>query len=385
MINNNFLISCLNKIKCFPRRIWHTVDKILIIGAHKTTHGGTAIVRIGGIGDMILSIPLLHDIKVANGPVTLICSSEHKYMEEIFPYCADYFIFYDDNKFRKNIFYRRKILRCVADQGFHQIIQSGISRQQGGADVICWAARAKKTIGFYPRPWHTCEKNISNSWFDTLIDGEYGQKHELDRLSVLASPCHNYGTYMTASQEKKDAITRSGYAVISVGASTSVREWDIVNFIEVAKEIQKIGLLPVFVGTEKDKARLDKCHIDFNHKNLVGNLTTKEYIELLKNSDLIVCNESSPMHIGAFFGRYTIAIVSGGEFNNYCKYPKNASNKLLVIHAQDTHCFNCGWRCCYKNSDDKPFPCLENIDSRRAIKEIFSFINYTDINVKNIT
>lgn len=359
---------------------------ILIIGANKTTTCGTAVVRIGGIGDMILSIPLLHDIKLANGPVTLICSSDHKYMKDIFPQCVDHFIFYDDKKFRKNIIYRRKILRCVADKGFHQVIQSGISRQQGGADVICWAARAKKTIGFYPRPWHTCEKNISNNWFDTLIDGEYGQKHELDRLSMLTSSCNNYEAYIVATKEKNmQQKVKSGYAIISIGASTSVREWDISNFIEVAKKIHKIGLLPVFIGTEKDKFRLDMCNVDFDHENLIGKLNTKEYIELLKNSDLIVCNESSPMHIGVFFGIHTVAIVSGGEFYNYCNYPKSISKKLLVIHAQDTHCFNCGWRCDYKNSDDKPFPCLEDIDSRKVIKAIFSFMNYPDINIKNIT
>ncbi|MGC9193705.1 MAG: glycosyltransferase family 9 protein [Thermoplasmata archaeon] len=381
---NKISDSVLKRIKCFPRSVWHTVDKLLVIGAHEKTNGGTAVVRIGGIGDMILSIPLLCNIKVTNGPVTLICSSKHRYMEEIFPYCADYFIFYDDSKFRKNIFYRRKFLRNIAEKGFYQIIQSGISRQQGGADVICWAARAKKTVGFYQRPWHTCEKNISNSWFDTLIDGKYGQKHELDRLSMLDSSCPDYELCLTALQAKKYAVDAiNGYAVISVGASTSVREWDIGNFIEVAREIQKIGLLPVFVGTEKDKVGLDKYHVDFNHKNLVGKLTTKEYVELLKNSEIIICNESSPMHIGVIFGRYTIAIVSGGEFNNYCNYPKHLSKNLLVIHAQDTHCFNCGWRCIYKNNDDKPFPCLEKIDSHRVIKEIFLYMDFTDMSVNN--
>ncbi|MBU2737389.1 glycosyltransferase family 9 protein [Acidithiobacillus concretivorus] len=377
--SHKFFIGFIHKVECFPRVVWHAFDKMFIfictlqVGPEKD--GGVAVVRIGGMGDMILSIPLLLEMKKKHY-VTLICSSDHMYMKEIFYDCVNSFIFFDEYKFRKNILYRFSFLKRISSMKFSCTIHSGISRQQGGADVIAWAAKSKKTIAFDAREWHSCEKLISDRWFDTLIDGKYGKIHELERMSILAGTALNYDEFLKNCDYKvvEKKYVYNNYAIFNVGSSTSVREWEISNFVEVARALhEKKSLLPIFIGTEKDKLKISGMKIPFPHENLIGKLTVKEYILLLKNADIIICNESSPMHIGVMFDRPTVAIVSGGEFNNYCKYPDGVAEKLLVISSQDNSCFNCGWNCIYKKNDGHSFPCLDAVRSHDVIENILSW------------
>lgn len=373
-----YVINSIDNIKCLPRVVWHLFERLFIfiisyqIGVEKDE--GLAVVRIGGMGDMILSIPLLYELRKINLSITLICSTNHLYMKEMFNDCANNFIFYDEYKFRKNMLYRFRFLKKISSMGFSCVIHSGISRQQGGADVIAWSAKAKKTIAFKSRQWHSCEKLISDRWFDKLIDGQYGKLHELERMSILAGNALNYDEFMKNFNKNFFEKKYENYAVFNIGSSTSVREWGVGNFVDVARALhEKKGLLPIFIGTEKDEFKISCVNIPFPHENLIGKLTVKEYILLLKNADIVICNESSPMHIGVMFNRPTVAIVSGGEFNNYCKYPDGVAKKLLVISSKDDSCFNCGWDCIYKKNDGKAFPCLDAIGSHEVLEKILSW------------
>ncbi len=277
---------------------------------------------------------------------------------------VDDIIYYNAKKFRSNIVYRSHILRKLHSCGFDEVIQAGISRKQGDADVMAWSCKSKNTLGFYPRYWNTCEIIISNKWFTKLIDGKFGSNHELDRMDFISNEIKSkIGDYRSDKKVlKKDIFS------VCVNASTPVREWGISKFINVARKLkEETNLTPVFIGDNHNiKDRL--LEIDYNSINLIGKTSFAEMCAIISESKFIITNDSAPMHLGVYFETPTIAIVSGGEFNSYCKYPEPYDKYILAISMMENSCFNCGWNCIYKKYDGKPFPCLSETTAEYVIE-----------------
>jgi heptosyltransferase-2 len=355
-----------NFFECFPRSLWHFIDRLFLIKSTSDKHGGTCIIRIGGIGDMILSIPLLSGLRFSGKKTTLVCDDKNKCIEFILNKHVDDIFYYNNKKLKNNILYRLATIRKLKQKGFEEVIHSGISRQQGGADVLAWACSASKTIGFYPRSWNHCETVISNKWFNQLINGHYNDIHEIERMEIIAKSVGcNPGEYRAQNTSQTDSIF-----IVCIGTSSPVREWGIDKFIETAEKLKTTtGFMPVFVGEEKDLKKIPP-HVGYDHINLIGKTTFNELYDLIAKSKFIITNDSSPMHIGVLLNIPTIAIVSGGEYNSYCHYPEKYNNNLLTISSNDKSCYNCGWDCVYKKFDNTPFQCLSSISAEDAISQI---------------
>ena len=350
-------MKIINFMECAPRFLWHIIDYSFVLGLKQKKHSGSCVIRIGGIGDMILSIPLLSGLSSSGRETTIVCEDKNKCIEFILKKHVSNIIYYNKKKFKGSPSYRRRLLRSLRLKGFDEVIQSGISRQQGGADVLLWACNANKSFGFNPRKWNKCEISISNKWFHTLVDGHYNEIHEIERMEMLAKTVGcNPGEHLT-----KNKSNNNGKFIVCVAASSPVREWGIDNFINLSRIVRKLtGFLPVFIGEKKDLSKI-KCHIDFEHINLIGETSFFELYELISNSNFIITNDSGPMHIGVILNVPTIAIVSGGEYNSYCNYPEKYRENILTVSNNDKSCLNCGWNCIYKESDNYPFPCLSSI------------------------
>lgn len=364
-----------NYIKCFPRMLWHFVDYFFLIGATSEKKGGICVIRVGGIGDMILSIPLLSGLRSKEKKITLVCDEKHKCIEFILSTHVDRILYYNNNKLKHKMLYRRSIIRKLKEEGFDEVIHSGISRQQGGADVLAWACSASYTIGFHPRPWNSCEIAISNKWFNQLIDGHYRDIHELKRMEIMAKflGC-NPGEYREQNTSQNDNTF-----VVCIGTSTPVREWGVDKFIEVAARLKTMtGLMPVFVGENKDLKNFP-THLEYSHINLIGKTTFYELYNLIAKSKFIITNDSSPMHIGVLLDVPTIAITSGGEYNSYCDYPEKHAKNLLIVSSNDKSCYNCVWSCIYKKPDNTPFPCLSSVSVENAISLIVSWTKFKQL------
>ncbi|MHB1322209.1 MAG: glycosyltransferase family 9 protein [Acidithiobacillus ferrivorans] len=318
---------------------------------------------------MILSIPLLSGLRSNEKKTTLVCDEKHKCIEFILNKYVDNIIYYNNKKLKHNMLYRLATIRKLKSEGFDEVIHSGISRQQGGADVLAWACSASKTIGFYPRPWNHCEIAISNKWFNKMIDGHHKDIHEIERMEIMAKffGCKP-GEYRAQNTSQTDNIF-----IVCIGTSSPVREWGIDKFIGTAEKLKNTtGFMPVFVGEKKDLKNFP-IHLEYSHINLIGKTTFDELYNLIAKSKFIITNDSSPMHIGVLLNVPTIAIVSGGEYNSYCNYPEKYTDNLLIISSNDKSCYNCGWNCVYKKPDNTPFQCLSKISIEDAISSIITW------------
>ena len=97
--------------------------------------------------------------------------------------------------------------------------------------------------------------------------------------------------------------------VIHPGSRRSALDWPLDRFFQLADLIvNEIDAKVVITGTEEEKTKLTK-YLQKNSRNihsLVGRLTLKELIAMLRRADLVVANSTGPLHLAAAVGTRVI-------------------------------------------------------------------------------
>ena len=119
---------------------------------------------------------------------------------------------------------------------------------------------------------------------------------------------------------KTNAVT-GPVVVVSPGAKSHLKRWTIEGFAEVCDGlIGECAASIVFAGTGPDDKEIalsvarkmkNKCH-DF-----VGKTNIRQLASLLKRSNLLISNDSAPMHLGCAVGTKVLAIFGPTDPRKY--------------------------------------------------------------------
>ena len=101
-------------------------------------------------------------------------------------------------------------------------------------------------------------------------------------------------------------VNRERYAVIHAVAATPEKTWSAAGFLEIAAQLAKSGLAPVFTGASGDDLSV------FSAFEIVqGTLTDLK--GLLAGATLFVGNDSGPAHMAASFGLPSVVIFGPSD------------------------------------------------------------------------
>ncbi len=135
---------------------------------------------------------------------------------------------------------------------------------------------------------------------------------------------------------------------INPGASYgSAKRWYPEEFAKVANELSSQYDIVIFGGpSEKDIAMdIEKSLIEkgvSNYKNLAGNTTIPELINLISNLDLFITGDSGPMHVAAAFQVPTVAIFGPTKDKETSQWMNDKS----IIVKKNLDCQPCMKRTC---------------------------------------
>lgn len=141
---------------------------------------------------------------------------------------------------------------------------------------------------------------------------------------------------ITASPE----LPHTPYAVLHVGASTSLKLWPAERWRDLAAMLIEHGVTPLW-STGKGEDHLVK-EIDPDHQfdRFCGALTLPELWRVLANARLLVCPDTGVAHLGKLTGVPTVTLFGPGAADIYGKgqFWRNAS---------------------YRGLSKSPFPCRD--------------------------
>jgi ADP-heptose:LPS heptosyltransferase len=334
---------------------------------------GLLIVRMDGIGDMILFRRTLEDYAEAFGveksDITVLgCESWGPIAAEVF---AGYrLMVIDEHVFARQPIYRFRIGMMVRQLAPAITICDSYLRRAMMADSLVWMAGAPKSISSLPfinEPTRT-EFTYYLSQVDQVIDTGPYPTHEILRHYRFLSDIT--GTEITPKPPKifwRDQApplsVTAPYVVLNPGSNEYGRRWPFENYLDVAEQLVASGYQVVIVGGPGERAGDHRARFgdDARIIDLIGKTTVPELLDVLKHAACVISNDTGPAHLSIALETPTVVIVGGGHFGSFVPYPEEVRPPFVKFAFEEMSCYHCFWRCPKRDSKFEVFPCVSAV------------------------
>ncbi len=336
---------------------------------------GVLLVRLDLIGDFVLWLDAAQVYRrlYPTQKITLVVNRACEAVARSLPHW-DEVIGLDVNELRFNYLYRIRVLTKLRLRNYKTAIHPTFSRELIG-DITVRASGAPERIGYAGDTNNIAltTKLISDGWYTRLIPNDPSKIMELNINAHFVRQLGDQGFLSNVPiipplvKLNPPLSFMSPYIVIAPGASWQPKMWPTVKYVALAKQIlSKFKGHVLLCGGKDDWSVCETISNRLNNDrvaNLAGDTSLVEFIELIRKAQLVICNDSSPVHIAAAVGTMSVCILGGGHFGRFLPYKPE---RRLTAHSPITlwsemGCFGCNWRCQFQVTNKSSVPCIANI------------------------
>lgn len=280
----------------------------------------------------------------------------------------------DPGRFVTNLNYRIRTIAMVRALGFNTAVQPRAARMFLLDDALVRTCGALVRVGSAALAANMSAtlRSLGDRGYTKIISVPLAlTEHESARGTAFARAfCQSSGAVVSTKQlsslPKPPLFPNERFIVVAVGAGSSGRQWPIEKFAALLTELSAAhGLLCVLVGTAAEQLLASQLKQLTNAPiaDLCGRLTLAQSVRLIEQGELLIANESGPMHIGVWCGTPVVGLVGGGHFGWFAPYPPQFPHgaPLRVAH-QPMPCFRCNWHCKFDVPVGQAFPCVRDIE-----------------------
>ncbi len=271
------------------------------------------ISRTDSIGDVILTLPMAHVLKL-NFPDSTISFLGRSYTRDIIECCksVDNFIDWDEIKIKDSSGAFNKL---NIDVFIHVFPVKEIARAVRKAKIPV-------RIGTSHRLYHlrTCNKLINlgrkkSDLHEAQLNLKMLESLNIQRAYKLDEIAGMYN--MEINPELPEAIrskidSNKYNLILHPTSKGSAREWGLDNFSQLIDLLPEDKFSIFFTGTKEEGDRIQKDLIEKHPKvhDLTGRLNLRELISFISLSDGLVAASTGPLHISAALGKQAIGIFA---------------------------------------------------------------------------
>ena len=321
------------------------------------------LIKPSAFGDVVQTLPLLPVLKERFPQATLswVIRSElqdllsgHPHLDEVIPYQRN-------GSWRES----RRFLRELAARKFDLVFDlQGLLRTA----VMTWATRAPLRIGL-----------------ESAREGAYWACHvtlpETGRLVPAHLRYWRIAEELGMADRRRETIIRvspedqrfAAEAVASLpgpilaihpGARWVTKRWPVENFaVTAARAARRFGFGIVILGSEDESvtaAQLQSLLRRFAPSarcvNLIGRTSIKQLAAVLQRADVLLTNDSGPMHLAAGLGRHVVGVFT-------CTDPTRSgppADRNFELVTTSLPCRNCYKKRCPKKGKNH-LACLNDV------------------------
>ena len=307
------------------------------------------IIKLDGIGDYVLFrnfIETLKSSKKYSGYKITLCGNilwkdlavtlDKDYIDEFI---------WIDTKTWNSIIHRLKFFRFINRKGFEVAIQPTISRKYF-EDYIIKASNARERLGSVGNLNNISRlhKKHSDKFYTKLIPLHENNFFEFYANinffeSILKTKIHIKKPLINITNSKLKWQTTNKYIVIFPGAGHISKIWNVDNFARICKHLITRYGIDIFITGGKKEMNISKQILnivkDSHINNLTGKISLYNFIEILRNAELLISNETCAVHIGVALNIITICISNGNSFSRFHPYPKSISDKAFYVYPKE--------------------------------------------------
>jgi lipopolysaccharide heptosyltransferase II len=258
-------------------------------------------------------------------------------------------------------------VRWVRAQNFDWVIDLQCLARSA---LFAWVANAQFSIGLDEI------REGARGFYDVVVPRPSFHTHAVDWylgvLPILRVPVHWDFQWLPANPQaakevrRKWRVDEERWVVLQPGARWLNKRWPIESFAELVRQFpaSRRGLRFAILGGEEDRslgaciaqAAPDKC------LDLTGQLSLPQMLEWIRLSELMVTNDTGPMHAAAALNKPVIGLFGPTE-------PRRTGPYRQMDHVLQTAlpCVPCLSPHCHYS---KPLECLRALPARLVIERM---------------
>jgi len=356
------------------------------------------VISIGGLGDQILFLPCLKEIKRQNpdSEITFLVDERaglpHNSIKDLTPLIDNLICWGNIVSAKSKLLNLLKLAINIVNNRYDIIINHSASKF---LPVILLFARVigiRKIIGY--DKYNLRLKNLLYTDIKPLNEEQYAVYKYLDLVCDNPSEYKFPEIYIPEkdqewaksfiSKELKTIVVHPGISIASVKRNL-IKNLSPETYAQIIIELLKGEEYQVIMTGGKDdlivadriKSELEKQIIDSRFINLCEktNRITK-LAALIKDCDLLICNDSAPLHLGVALNKKVIAIFGPTNYKRYV--PLNNQN-ITIIRNNLLYCSPCLFTddVSKKRTATCQNPLCLNIPPETIVNEVFSCLKKT--------
>ena len=308
------------------------------------------VVRYRFIGDMILTIPFLRNLRYQypNAQIDMLVSPNSGEVLEDCPYIDNFIYFDTSRKHRYEIGKgkRKSFWHYVFELRQNKYDKAYILKRSLSSAVLCCLAGIKERIGYDTEyrgflltkkvPYDT-HKHESLCFLDVL-EAEGGRVKD-NYLENWVSADSLKKVQELFKEQNIPCNTKK--AVVNVTATNQNKVWDINNFARIIEYLSnEKGVQVIFIGAPSDKEIYENIRFQEELKippiNLCGDVSIKGSLAVIKEADFIIGNDSGNLHMASSVKTKVIGLYGPMPFEKW-----KALGEGNILLKADLPCMPC--------------------------------------------
>lgn len=327
------------------------------------------IIHTAFIGDIVLSTPILKRIKdkYPDSKITYVTTPVGASILRNNPNISE-IIEYDKRGAHGGLKGLISLGRRLRYENFNMVITL---HRYLRSSVLSWLTRSPKRLGY--------DKASGSILFTKKITYDK-KKHEVEKIlsfvgeEKIENPREEYPIELYPGKKDVENIDKvwkenelENYKVIVVapGSKWFTKKWPLDYFNDVIKANEKNDRKVIIIGG-KDELDLNVIKTK-NSIDLRGKTTLLELAELIRRSDIVLTNDSSPIHIASAWKKPHIIAIFGPTVKEFGFFPWGINSE--VFEVEGLKCRPCaihGGNKCPKGH----FKCMLDITPKEIIERI---------------
>jgi ADP-heptose:LPS heptosyltransferase len=289
------------------------------------------VVRLDGIGDLVLMSPFLRELRRLNPNawITLVVGPPLVNLVELCPLVSEVLTFEPHQRFGKLVRHIRALRLAGAHLWQRQFDLALLPRwdvDHYHSAFVAYLSGAVCRVGYSENvtPWKQQYDRGLDILFTRTLD-DRTSKHEaernLDLLRKVGGTVMDDRLELWLGDEDREtaraALTARGVTgndllvSIAPGASHPTRLWPVRRFIDLGRFLQQeFGARLLIIGGPEDRERARELQENLGNAavSFAGEMTLRQTGALLEHVPLVVANDSGPMHLAAAAGAAVVEI-----------------------------------------------------------------------------
>ncbi len=197
--------------------------------------------------------------------------------------------------------------------------------------LMTWATGATRRVGFA-----NAREGAMRFYTDCVEVPDAEEIHAVDRywrvVEALGAGGVEKKFLVPLDRRAKPQAAEQPIVVMAMGARWMTKRWPVENFVAVARHsLSRHGGTVVFVGGNEDRALSKVASRHLPAVDLCGRTTIPELASVLASADVVVANDTGPLHLAAALGRpvvapYTCTLVR--KHGPYGQFHRTASTNI---------------------------------------------------------